>query len=74
LSERREVLLRAVEDGMSVVVDVSGVTRIDTAGLQLLLAFAFDMRRQGRVVMWSGVPSALREGARLAGITALLGI
>lgn len=74
LSERREALLRAVEDGLPIVVDVSGVTRIDTAGLQLLLAFVLDMRRQGRSVTWSSVPSVLSDGARLAGIGALLGV
>jgi anti-anti-sigma factor len=72
LSERREELLRALEDGLPVTIDLSGVSRIDTAGLQLLVSFVLNMRREDRVVTLAAVSAPVVEGARLAGLTALL--
>jgi anti-anti-sigma factor len=74
LTDRREVLLRALEDGQPVVIDVSEVARIDTAGLQLLLAFVLDMRRNGRSVTCVGASPPVLQGARLAGLCELLGL
>jgi anti-anti-sigma regulatory factor len=65
-------LLRALEDGVPVTIDLSAVSRIDTAGLQLLVSFALNMRREDRVVTFAAVSAAVVEGARLAGLTALL--
>jgi ABC-type transporter Mla MlaB component len=66
--------LRALEDGLPIVLDMSGISRIDTAGLQLVLAFVVGMRGEGRSVSYDGVSQAVRESARLAGVGALLGI
>jgi ABC-type transporter Mla MlaB component len=74
LTERREELLRALEDGLPAVIDVSEVVRIDTAGLQLLLAFVLDMRRNGRAVKWVAASAPVLQGARLAGMCELLGL
>jgi phospholipid transport system transporter-binding protein len=74
LGERREALQRALEDGLPVVIDVSEVARIDTAGLQLLLAFVLDMRRNGRAVKCVAASAPVLQGARLAGICELLGL
>jgi ABC-type transporter Mla MlaB component len=74
LAERREELLRSLEDGLPVVIDMSGVSRIDTAGLQLVLAFVVGMRGEGRGVSYAGVSQPVREAARLAGVSALLGM
>jgi phospholipid transport system transporter-binding protein len=74
LAERREQLLRALEDGLPVMLDLSDVTRIDTAGLQLLLVFVLDMRRNGRDVRCAAASEPVYQGARLAGIRELLGL
>lgn len=74
MTERREQLLRAFEDGLPVVLDLSGVSRIDTAGLQLVLAFVVAMRGEGRRVSYDGVSRAVQDAARFAGVGALLGI
>jgi ABC-type transporter Mla MlaB component len=74
LTERREELLRALEDGLPVAIDLSEVARIDTAGLQLLLAFVLDMRRNGRAVKCVAASAPVLQGARLAGICELLGL
>jgi anti-anti-sigma regulatory factor len=74
LTERREQLLRAFEDGLPVVIDMSGVSRIDTAGLQLVLSFVVAMRGEGRRISYDGVSAPVREAARLAGVGALLGV
>jgi ABC-type transporter Mla MlaB component len=74
LSERREELQRALEDGLPVEIDVSEVARIDTAGLQLLLAFVLDMRRNGRSAKCVAASAPVLQGARLAGISDFLGL
>jgi phospholipid transport system transporter-binding protein len=74
LAERREELQRALENGLAVAIDVSDVSRIDTAGLQLLLAFMLDMRRNGLSATCIAPSEPLRAGARIAGITDLLGL
>jgi anti-anti-sigma factor len=74
LGERREQLLRALEDGLPVILDLSDVTRIDTAGLQLLLVFVLDMRRNGRAMQCVAASAPVLQGARLAGICELLGL
>jgi ABC-type transporter Mla MlaB component len=59
-------------DGDPVVVDGSAVERIDTAGLQLLVALARRQRDAGRGLSWqSASPELLRCGRRLGLIDAL---
>jgi ABC-type transporter Mla MlaB component len=50
------------------------VSRIDTAGLQLLLSFVLDMQRRGRNVLLRDAPEAVLQSARVAGIAQLLGV
>jgi anti-anti-sigma regulatory factor len=70
--ERREEMLRALADGRSVVFDLSAVSRIDTAGLQLLLTFVLNMRSEGRAVTYCGASAPVLQGARLAGLSVKL--
>jgi ABC-type transporter Mla MlaB component len=59
-------------DGDPVVVDGSAVERIDTAGLQLLVALARRQRDAGRGLTWqSASRELLRCGRRLGLIDAL---
>jgi anti-anti-sigma regulatory factor len=67
--------LLAVDFGNSdVVVDGSAVERIDTAGLQMLLAFAKHQASRGKALRWSAVSPELTRGSQLLGLAALLGL
>jgi chemotaxis protein CheX len=58
--------------GDPVVVDGSSVERIDTAGLQLLVALARSQQQQGRRLQWKAAsPELLKSGERLGLIDAL---
>ena len=53
-------------------IDGSGVQQIDTAGLQLVVAFALDCLEKGVHYVWSGRSAALEEAIRTLGVGALL--
>ena len=58
----------------AVEVEAGAVERVDTAGLQVLLALAGTLRSQGRELRWGAVSTALIEAARLAGAAGALGM
>lgn len=65
-------LLRLLDDSRAVVLDVSALQRIDTAGLQLLAAFVRDRRTAGYRVEWRGRAPALESAAGLLGLRRML--
>lgn len=65
-----DVARRALLDaGPAAEIDVTGLTALDTAGLQLLLAW---VRRSGTRPVLVGLPTELRAVLALAGLTAAL--
>lgn len=50
-------------------VDAGSVERVDTAGLQILVAFVRDVQASGRAVSWTAASAELR---RCAGTLALI--
>ena len=74
LGSHYEQLLRVLEDGAAVDLDLTEISRMDTAGLQLLLAFLSEMKLEGRTVSVSAVSDAVRQCAVSAGVTELLGL
>lgn len=56
-----------------VVLDVAAVTRIDTAGLQLLHAFIEARRTEQRDSRWENLGAAVRDAAKLLGLQSMLG-
>ena len=56
------------------IVDASKVESIDTAALQLLVAFANSVRAQSRTVEWEEPSIVFREMTDLADLTQGLGI
>ena len=74
LAQHHEQLLQALEDGAAVELDLTAVTRMDTAGLQLLLVFVSDMKRQGRGVSVLGASETVKQCAMSAGVNELLGL
>ena len=68
IRELRERLETAYAAGGDIVLDGAAVESMDTAALQLLLAFGSSVRKQSRTLRWSEVSEAMRE---LAGRTDL---
>jgi anti-anti-sigma regulatory factor len=61
-----------VSHGAPVTLDGSSVQRIDTASLQLLVAFMRDRRANGLPVEWAGQAPAFRDALSLLGLSAAL--
>jgi len=53
-------------------IDGSGVQQVDTAGVQLVVAFALDCLERGATYRWKGRSAALEEAIRVLGVGALL--
>ena len=53
-------------------IDGTGVQQVDTAGVQLVVAFALDCLERGVTYRWTGRSSALEEAIRVLGVSALL--
>jgi ABC-type transporter Mla MlaB component len=73
ISETFELLRSAVNCGVERI-DASGVVRVDTAGLQLLLAAGRTAAAHGRALRWAGASSTLIEAATRLGVAGLLGL
>jgi anti-anti-sigma regulatory factor len=67
-------LLRWIDSAEPVVLDASGVQRIDTAALQVLCAFARDRRSRNLAFTWQGRVDTVAEACRLLGIASILGL
>jgi ABC-type transporter Mla MlaB component len=57
-----------------VTLDATRLTRIDTAGLQLLAAFVRDRQANGRAVAWQGVPPWFAIATQRLGLAEALAI
>src|SRR5262245_49098116 len=67
-------LVRLLAGTGPVSVDRSDVRRPNTAMLQLLAAFARDLRAQSRSLEWCGESSSFDRAASALGLTANLGL
>lgn len=56
-----------------VVVDLAGVTEVDSAALSLMLEWRRGVERDGRKIEFVNLPDNLQSLARLYGVTELLG-
>ncbi|MEM7762599.1 MAG: STAS domain-containing protein [Pseudomonadota bacterium] len=61
-----------IEKETPTVVDASDVSSIDTAALQLLVAFANEHVNQGGSLQWQGVSDTLQEQATRLGLHQIL--
>lgn len=66
--------LRTAIAAGSLVLDATGVRRIDASGLQLLVAAAIAARTAGTPIVWHEPSSTLTEGARVLGVASVLGL
>lgn len=70
--DRKAALLALLERGERVAVDLSGVTEMDTAGLQLLLLLRREARLLGRVVDVVGASAAVVDTLAIVHLDASL--
>lgn len=68
----RQSCLDALGGKARPVIDGTRVERVDTAGLQVLVAFAIDCMERQIDFAWAGRSPALSRGVRLLGVDALL--
>jgi len=59
--------------GKRVVVDLSGVTEVDSSALSMLLEWRREAVRNGREILYRNLPASLKSLADLYGVTELLG-
>lgn len=64
----------AAAAGLPLIVDGSAVVRVDTAGLQLLVAFAVREAGAGRRLAWKAVSPELLRASRQLGLVDVLGL
>lgn len=65
----KDQLLPHINRTGEVCVDGSRVASVDTAGLQVLLAFVRTLQGHGTVVHWTGTSEALLNTAQLLGVS-----
>jgi anti-anti-sigma regulatory factor len=64
-----EQLMLHVEHSEPVYIDAAQVERIDTAALQLLVAFLQDRKAEQRAVVWLDCSEAMVRAARALGLS-----
>jgi anti-anti-sigma factor len=69
-AETKAAIMAAFDDGADLDVDLSEITDLDTAGLQILLLARREALSLGVTLSLSGPPTAVREILRTVGITA----
>jgi phospholipid transport system transporter-binding protein len=70
----RAELLERVDLVDAVGLDASGVQKVDTAGLQVLLAFTRQRRRADVATVWTGCSDSVRRGAASLDLVQALGL
>jgi len=69
VSEYKDALIEHLETSSSVItVDGSGLSRVDTAGVQLLVVFVRQIIANGKKVQWQGCSDALQSTAAQLGL------
>ncbi len=68
-TDLRTTLLNRLDAGKAFNVDLSRVSEIDGAGLQLLLALDREAEHRGTLLTWQGVSSAVMSALELCHIS-----
>jgi anti-sigma B factor antagonist len=71
--ELQTVLLATLAKTAKLEVDLLNVTKLDTAGVQLLLVTAREARASGKQLVWLGYSLAVEEVLELLDLSDLLG-
>lgn len=70
----KDSLVAALSSGNPISIDAGGVESIDTAALQLLVAFARHSGASSREITWLEISDAFSEATRLLDLEQHLGI
>jgi len=68
----REQMLAQAQSPGPFEIDGSAVQQVDTAGVQLVVAFALDCLERNAAYSWKGRSPALEDAIRVLGVGALL--
>jgi len=68
VDECKSTILKAVKEQDLIVIDDSDVVRIDTVGIQMLLAAVTYIAAQNKELQWKANSSAIQESIKLLGI------
>ncbi len=68
VEQLRALLLQRIEEPEALRLDATAVERIDTAGLQLLIAFLRDRKARQAKVIWVGCSDPLLRAAQTLGV------
>lgn len=74
IAEWQEAMSALLSVSPNLQIDVSPLARIDTAGLQLLLAVVEEAKTKGGSVQWVGVSDILSQSAHWLGMSEVLGV
>lgn len=66
------LLTQTLEEGTPVRIDLGELADVDTAGVQLLIAYGREAARRGIEVHWSGEAPVLLNALRLLGMNGSL--
>lgn len=69
VADWKERFIHHLADGAIPPLDASLLKDIDTAGLQLLLAVAVEVEKQGGTLTWSSTSPELHDFAKVLGVT-----
>jgi ABC-type transporter Mla MlaB component len=64
--------IRSVSTGQTVVMNLAALGKVDTSALTVLLQLTRQAHQCGIKLVWSGMPPALLELAKLSSVDALL--
>ncbi len=68
VDECKSNIIKAVEEHNIIIFDDSDVVRIDTVGIQMLLAAVTFIAAQNKELQWQSSSSAIQESIKLLGI------
>ena len=74
IKDQLPLLKKLIESKKQILIEAKDITRIDTAGLQLLLSFYLSCFRHGLSVQWVNPSITLIQAATLIGVDQLLGL
>ncbi|HEX2673795.1 MAG TPA: STAS domain-containing protein [Polyangiaceae bacterium] len=73
IAELKQALLGSLERGTLLDLDLSGVTELDSAGVQLLLLAVKTARAQAKLIRLVGISPAVRDVFDLVNLATYLG-
>ena len=73
-AQLKQQLLPHVNEAAAVSIDTHQIERIDSAAMQVLLAFVRDRRSQQRAINWLGLNAVFLDSAQMLGLEQMLGL